>query len=231
MADEKSKRFTFDSDKDSAEVPTLTSLLYKKNAVKTQTNTETPFTLEPTQSQMTITKDQIPEMGTGTQTGLEVKKSTTPLQKDTMKLVEFWDNASKDKTHCLFESAKSLFTVPGFKSGVAFEKQNTTWTAHVQMGAKDQLALCCDLEWDESITPEFTDMTKKSATFEIGPLSDVNQPDAALKKAIRTAFGIKNTDWVTLTQTTIGQKTYLLVLQSTQSIQKNLPQNILAQAA
>lgn len=36
MADKKTQRFTFDPESDGAEVPTLTSLLYKKNVVKTQ---------------------------------------------------------------------------------------------------------------------------------------------------------------------------------------------------
>lgn len=35
MADKKTQRFTFDAEGDGAEVPTLTSLLYKKNVVKT----------------------------------------------------------------------------------------------------------------------------------------------------------------------------------------------------
>ena len=34
MADKKDKRFTFDSERDGADVPTLTSLLYRKNVVK-----------------------------------------------------------------------------------------------------------------------------------------------------------------------------------------------------
>jgi hypothetical protein len=36
MADKKSQRFTIDSDKEGAEVPTLTQLLYRKNVVKSQ---------------------------------------------------------------------------------------------------------------------------------------------------------------------------------------------------
>ncbi len=36
MADKKPQRFTFDPESDGAEVPTLTSLLYKKNVVKTK---------------------------------------------------------------------------------------------------------------------------------------------------------------------------------------------------
>ncbi len=42
MADKKDQRFTFDSDKDGQEVPTLTSLLYKKNAVKTASSSAAP---------------------------------------------------------------------------------------------------------------------------------------------------------------------------------------------
>jgi hypothetical protein len=38
MADKKGQRFTIDSDKDGAEVPTLTKLLYKKNVVKSQSS-------------------------------------------------------------------------------------------------------------------------------------------------------------------------------------------------
>ena len=38
MTDKKNQRFTFDSEDDGVEMPTLTSLLYKKNVVKSQTS-------------------------------------------------------------------------------------------------------------------------------------------------------------------------------------------------
>lgn len=53
MTDKKAPRFTFDSEKDGAEVPTLTSLLYRRNSVKSKgsVNSPTPLmSLEVTQT-------------------------------------------------------------------------------------------------------------------------------------------------------------------------------------
>ncbi|MBC7386037.1 MAG: hypothetical protein H7301_07750 [Cryobacterium sp.] len=66
MSDKKAQRFTIDADHDGAEVPTLTSLLYRKNLVKTlgpggnlARNLEPPLpdTLEPTRT-MTLTREE-----------------------------------------------------------------------------------------------------------------------------------------------------------------------------
>lgn len=78
MADKKDQRFTFDSDAEGQEVPTLTSLLYQKKAVKTgSSGRQTPpskMTLDPT----TTIERPLPSELSGTGVSFTEPKGTPP---------------------------------------------------------------------------------------------------------------------------------------------------------
>jgi hypothetical protein len=77
MTDKKSTRFTFDSDNDGAVVPTLTSLLYRRNSVKTKTS--------PLPTNLDVTRTNIGEGVGGGMPGLEglAPFSTAAMQEET----------------------------------------------------------------------------------------------------------------------------------------------------
>lgn len=81
MADKKDQRFTFDSEKEGQEVPTLTSLLYKKNAVKTPPSGRRNSSRDSNQPMMTLEPTTTIERPLPTEvssTGISLTQSSAP---------------------------------------------------------------------------------------------------------------------------------------------------------
>lgn len=249
MADEKNKVFTIDADTTGVEMPTLSSLLYKKKAVKsesspqpTQIEEAKPITtLEPThvslvaekpnatspkivQSQFQSPRATAPQSAEGVVPGTAIRP--TQWVPESAPRVQFTVPESLAQSPSpILQGVRVIQERTRLHGALVFESGDAAgvFRAVGCVGLDERSDLFTGMQFDSN---QFSDLWNRLSRFgfiEFSPLGISGQGNFD-RAAFRTAFGVSGNEWMTLVRLGTSDAVYgVAVLFTEGSVQTHLP--------
>lgn len=239
MADKKGQRFTIDSEREGAEVPTLTKLLYRKNVVKSEGSPGSGrqgrgldagssreqdhsgvMTLEPTLTGQSENLD-IP-LDTGGPTDRRVMPAATPFSMPKTVRPVRPQKYSPSEIACA--GIRSLFEKTKVEAALVFEEDGDRFRIEsIVTTSMERVTLWSGMEIAKEAFPDLLGQLKKFGFAEFSTLGAAGSGNFD-RTTFRSAFQARSAEWLTLIRVksaTLGEA--IVVVVSGGSIQMHLP--------